>query len=413
MTTRTDLEPWFSPAAPRPPGRAAVVGAGIAGASVSHALRRRGWDVTLIDRHGAAAMEASGNPVGVIMPRVTADDGIEARVHAAAWRFALAGFDAFDDAAIGRARCGVLQLANDDGDAARVARIAATGLLPSSQVEFLSAPAASQIAGCNITRSCLHFPQGGTVSPPQLCRALGGDHVTQADVRNVSQTEAGLALHDVTGAICTTVDIVVFANAMGATVAAPWLPLTARRGQITLAPPTSASANLRCVLAGEAYVTPATEGRHCIGATFDWTEADVPQPVRDEDHMRNLAALAGMSEGLLADVKRDDLSGRAATRCMTPDHLFVAGPLPDRDAFRVDYAGVRHGQHWRHYPPARHVPGVYLLTGLGARGLVTAPLAAELLACHVSGEPWPIERDLMSALNPARFLLRDLKRVRA
>ena len=412
MTTRPELEPWFAPAAPCTPGRAAVIGAGIAGASVSHALRERGWAVTLIDRHGAAAREASGNPVGVVMPRVTADDGIEARVHAAAWRIALACFDAFDDAAIGRARCGVLQVASDDEDATRLERIAANGLLASSQVAFLSAPAASQIAGCEIARPCLHFPQGGTVSPPRLCRALGSDGVLQADVRGFSECGDGVALHDATGAICATADIVVFANAMGAAVAAPWLPLSARRGQITLAPPTPASANLRCVLAGAAYVTPATEGRHCIGATFDWTEADAPQAVRDEDHARNLAALTGMSEGLFADVKRDALDGRAATRCMTPDHLFVAGALPDRDAFLADYAGMRHGQHWRQYPPARHVPGVYLLTGLGARGLVTAPLAADLLACHVTGEPWPIERELMSALNPARFLLRDLKRLR-
>src|SRR4051812_33812435 len=75
MKSSIDFEPWFAPASPRSPGRAAVIGAGIAGASVTHALRRRGWNVTLIDRHGAIAEEASGNPVGVIMPRVTADDG--------------------------------------------------------------------------------------------------------------------------------------------------------------------------------------------------------------------------------------------------------------------------------------------------------------------------------------------------
>jgi hypothetical protein len=29
------------------------------------------------------------------------------------------------------------------------------------------------------------------------------------------------------------------------------------------------------------------------------------------------------------------------------------------------------------------------------------------------GEPWPLERDLATALHPGRFLVRDLKRVKA
>ncbi len=411
MGTAAEFEPWFAPATPRTPGRAAVVGAGIAGACVSQALRRHGWEVTLIDRHGAAAMEASGNPVGVIMPRVTADDGIESRVHAAAWDFALRTFDALDDAAIARQRCGALLLAADAADEARCARIASDGLLPATQVAFLDASAASDVAGCKITRAALYFPQAGTLSPPHLCRALGGD-ILRADVRSLSHTVDGIVLRDADGAACATADVVVFANALSATLAAPWLPLTARRGQITLAPPTPSSTALKCVLAGEAYVTPLRDNRHCLGATFDWTDAHAPQPVRDEDHARNLASLATLCGDLFADVDRDALAGRAAVRCMTPDHLFVSGPVPDRDTFNTDYAGVRHGQHWRSYPPARYVPGVYVLTGLGARGVVTAPLGAELLASHITGAAWPLARELVTALHPARFLLRDLKRVR-
>jgi tRNA 5-methylaminomethyl-2-thiouridine biosynthesis bifunctional protein len=97
---------------------------------------------------------------------------------------------------------------------------------------------------------------------------------------------------------------------------------------------------------------------------------------------------------------------------MTPDHLPLCGPLPERAAYTRDYAALRHGQHWVHYPSATYVPNVYVLSGLGARGFVTAPLMAELLACHITGDPWPLARDLVTALHPGRFLIRDLKRAK-
>ena len=39
-----------------------------------------------------------------------------------------------------------------------------------------------------------------------------------------------------------------------------------------------------------------------------------------------------------------------------------------------------------------------------------APLAAEVLAAEIAGESWALERDLVTALHPARFIVRGLKR---
>jgi tRNA 5-methylaminomethyl-2-thiouridine biosynthesis bifunctional protein len=45
--------------------------------------------------------------------------------------------------------------------------------------------------------------------------------------------------------------------------------------------------------------------------------------------------------------------------------------------------------------------GLYGLLGLGSRGLVYAPLCAELLTAMIVGEPLPLEHDLVAALDPA------------
>jgi tRNA 5-methylaminomethyl-2-thiouridine biosynthesis bifunctional protein len=52
---------------------------------------------------------------------------------------------------------------------------------------------------------------------------------------------------------------------------------------------------------------------------------------------------------------------------------------------------------------------LYAACAYGSRGLTFAALAAELIAAHIEGEPLPLERDLVHALDPARVLLRRLR----
>jgi tRNA 5-methylaminomethyl-2-thiouridine biosynthesis bifunctional protein len=48
---------------------------------------------------------------------------------------------------------------------------------------------------------------------------------------------------------------------------------------------------------------------------------------------------------------------------------------------------------------------VHAALGLGANGLLWAPLCAEWLASRVEDEPLPLERDLAEAIGPGRFAL--------
>jgi tRNA 5-methylaminomethyl-2-thiouridine biosynthesis bifunctional protein len=167
------------------------------------------------------------------------------------------------------------------------------------------------------------------------------------------------------------------------------------------------------VLTYGGYITPAQNGAHSIGATFDWVDAEALRtdpPVHDADHQRNFDELARVLPDLMSGGDQRILSGRAGLRCTTPDHLALAGPVPDYDGFMRDFAELRHGHPWARYSSAAYQPGLYTLTGLGARGLVAGPLAAELVASQIAGEPWPVERDLGTALHAGRFLVRGLKR---
>jgi tRNA 5-methylaminomethyl-2-thiouridine biosynthesis bifunctional protein len=88
----------------------------------------------------------------------------------------------------------------------------------------------------------------------------------------------------------------------------------------------------------------------------------------------------------------------------------VVGPAPDEQAMRQRFALLAKNAK-SHIPrTGNYCPGLYINCGYGSRGLSYAPLAAELLAAQITGEELPIEQELASALNPARFIIRNLKR---
>jgi tRNA 5-methylaminomethyl-2-thiouridine biosynthesis bifunctional protein len=53
---------------------------------------------------------------------------------------------------------------------------------------------------------------------------------------------------------------------------------------------------------------------------------------------------------------------------------------------------------------ATSLEGLVAATGLGSRGLLWAPLGAELIASQLEGEPLPLSRDHAGAISPRRFL---------
>lgn len=400
--------PWFARATPVSKGRAAIVGGGIAGATAAAALMRRGWTCTVIERRTALASGASGTPAGVAMPRLTAGPALDGRIHAAAWRYAV---QAWTERPF-YTRCGVLQLATDAAEEERQRVIAESGVLAAHSLELLAPGAASAAAGCTVPVPALRFSDGGRIDTAAYCAAesTGAEILLGHRVTALRRVGEGWRLSADDRTVCDA-DVVVLANA-GAAAAFPqgaWLPLAARQGQITAAAASPDSARLRCVLAYGGTITPAQDGLHHVGATFTPPMAGVAEDKTSSgDDIRNLAQLAQVLPGLAQGLT--SAASWAGVRWTLPDHLPVLGPLADAAAFTRDYAPLRHGQHWVDYPPAAYESGLYVMAGFGSHGLTLTPLCAELLACHITGEPWPLEQDLVAALHPSRFLLRDLKR---
>lgn len=107
-----------------------------------------------------------------------------------------------------------------------------------------------------------------------------------------------------------------------------------------------------------------------------------------------------------------DISGQQArygVRSAVRDHLPLVGNVPDFEATLRAYANPAQQPPDRAPLPA--APGyanLFMLGGLGSRGLCNAPLAAEIVAAQIFGEPLPVNRTVAQALNPNRFWMRKL-----
>lgn len=386
--------------------RAMVIGAGLAGTAISERLAARGWQVELLERHAQPAQEASGNPSGILLPHLAKDDALAARLSRACYLYALRRLHGL--AAVRWSPCGVLQVARDRDHEDLQRRTVAELELPAEFAAFLERDAATDLVGRDVAHGGWWFPGGGWVSPGSLCNALlaaGREHIRarfETEVAALRQTATGWQAFDAGGTLLAEAPHVVLANTHAANrLLARALPLTPIRGQISYLPEPwrEAVSALNHVVCRSGYITPPQAGTVCVGASFDSDDTDLtPRPA---DHAGNLQRLDELLPGAARGIDPALLEGRVGLRSAAPDRLPLIGTLPDMNAVPESSATLE---------KLLRLPGLHALLGLSARGMVWAPLAAELLASQLDGEPLPIERDLVRAVDPARFHLRALRR---
>jgi tRNA 5-methylaminomethyl-2-thiouridine biosynthesis bifunctional protein len=418
--------PWYQTANPVPRTRktVTVIGAGISGCTVAAALKKRGFEVTVIDRHGHAGAEASGNPEGIVYPKLSPRDDLLPRVNLAAIQFASNYYQPFWDSGLGR-QCGVLVVPENDKARSDFKLISQRYAEQTEMVETIAHEQLEELSGVPLhAESALYFPKLGWLPPQLICEQLlelNDIPLVQADIQGLeySEEQGSWQLHDTNQQRVIESETVIIASAFDCKQFSQtaYLPLRKIRGQITQLPCTTESRKMKMVICGECYITPAENGLHGCGATYN--KDLFTTELRDIDHQTNLAQIAATDAGLaavLGQPAKNSLTGRANFRCTTSDYLPIAGPVPDRAAMLEDYAILRRDAKTLMTTPGAYLPNLYVNCGMGSRGLSYAPLTAELLAAEIAGETSELDceppQELRHAMHPVRFLIRDLKRNR-
>jgi len=403
------------------PQHVSIIGGGIASACAAYFLTRNGIKVTIYCKDVNVAQGASSNAVGALFPLLHQQADDISLFYQQAFKHALAlykdllaqGYHFSHD------WCGLLDVSYKESLVKRQHEFEKINAWPSELIQSIDKTQASKQANIPLEFGGLFMPESGWIAPQELVKQLllAAQHTNRLRVETSTTVDNIQQLPDDSWQLQTNkgnfiASVLIFCGGAEAINLSTinQLPLTSVRGQITSMKSNQQINKLNTVVCHKGYLTPSHNNMHCIGATFDKNSFDT-QP-RDEDDQYNLATLAkclpDISNELAQWQANDIVTRKARLRCMTPDHLPMVGVMPDIEAHKTSYAHLAKDKNWRFYQAAPHIKNLYLLTGLGARGLCTAPLLAEILTADLTGTPYPVNNEMLFHLSPNRFVIRDL-----
>ena len=400
----------------------AIIGAGLAGCHTAYALAQKGFNVTIFEGNEIIASEASGNAQAMLYAKLSANKEPLAEFNLACLLKAQAFYSPFWDECnknVEGQQCGLLQLAQNEKTRQKQERLYQR-FQHAQFLEKSSVPSGQRLANITLDKDGIYLPYCGWVDPKALCQwLLESQYITLATKTKVRSIEANkkqqwaLSIQQDNGKASQQIfDNAVICNAYAATQFTPteWLPIKALRGQISYIETEAPISDLMTIITGENYIAPVRKDEkhnfHTIGASYDLKNTH--KKLTEVEHQQNLSQLNELLPAVKANTPTI-VGGRANLRCTSPDYLPLIGQVPNKAPFIENYKALAYNAKQVIDEPGEYLPGLYLNTGHGSRGLAYTPMAAEIIACQLSQTPPPIAQDLIDLLNPARFLIRSLK----
>jgi len=398
-------------------GRVLVVGAGIAGASIAHALALRGSKVTVVDpvlAYGLGAAHAGHRAVAVT-PVLSVDDNHRTRLVRAGVLRALHRWQVLPEWARPK-RCGAFVMPKEPQQQARWQAALAHMQFPHAWVcwqtaEQITARLGEQMdgqkSGWQSQRAGLWLEQAQSVQPEALLQAL----LTHPNIQTLPQHVLRLALDArqnwravgengvLSDALSDTWQMAVLANAYGAwpllatsmgdeRVLNAYPKLAAGRrtgGQVShyIDHPQLLRAN--AILSADGYWLPAVNGSHTAGSTY-WHDV---QSVHTTVH-GHIAIRKKLKNFLDVDEHHpawQPAGGWAGWRAGVAGRLPAIGAVVGSAADADTGLGLDSTRLW-------------LACAFGSRGFTWAALAGDIIAATLHSEPQVLERDILTAIAP-------------
>lgn len=406
------------PEAPRlstPARRVAIVGGGIASACVAQLLNNHAKSldsVTLFCADEALAERASGNAQGAVYPLLQADHTPVTQFYNQAFSFALNFYRRY--CASAWHPTGVLQLGFNEHLRKRQHAVVTRTHYPTQLVQAVDAEQASTLSGISVEYPGLFYQNGGWLSPRQAIlsmlnhtrtKVMTHTRVTEVQPHSQKRGWTLTALNLATNESFTDhFDDIILANGAELTHFNPRgdgakgliiRPVGGQVSQVRSDDDATATADkLKTVLCHKGYLTPAVQGSHCLGATYTklapGAEHNYLSTSIDTDNTQSEPAPFNRADDDHANLElthrytplrfSHSATNRRAIRATTPDHLPLVGPHPG-------------------YPQR---PGVWVLGGLGSRGLTSAPWCAALLIDQIFGRPLAVDWRVKKAIDSHR-----------
>lgn len=393
----------------------ALIGGGISSFFTALSLIERGKKVTLYCKDAQLADNASGNLQGAIYPQLSDDDQRNVRFYLHSFDYALQRITQLKShISFEHELSGVGLCAYNDRNEQKLRKLCEQ--FSPSLIEWQENEQFSCTMGIPLSQGGAFIRQGGWLSPQQLVnngfaylQQRGLNIVLNHHVENITWngTQWQWHLHGIR--YCH--DTVVLANGHLVTqfVQTEGIPLYPVRGQVSHIPSTPSLHHLNSVLCYDGYLTPrSAAGLHCVGASHIRDNQDTYFSL--DEHQQNFAKLQQnlTACGWTSELDFSQNQGKVGIRSAFRDRMPMVGAVPNYNAQEAQYPNLYNQLRKKmQIEPAICQPNLYLITGLGSRGLTTSPLLGEILASQICREPLPISEELWQVITTNRSWIRN------
>ena len=415
-------KPWFlsdTQEAQYSENKAVIIGAGIAGLSVAYALSRRGWKITLIDKHGDVAKETSSNPAAIIYPRLAIDNDVDNEFFINAFCLSVSVMRALQSKYVEKFwfESGLLQ---------KIEEKKAVALIDKHQFneDFIALRKVDEAISRSISNTntnantnaldsnCLNYKTAGVVLPKVLCSVLKkecGDNlnIVSEKVDDIKFENDKWHCYAKNSLISSSEVLIVANGAVIKDIKLPIdLPIDSVRGQTVGLTENKLSKCMISTVASKVTLSPSINGKHYLAASYSRVNKSF---TIDDSETNELIKLS--NEDFHYGFSRLNCSDEwVGFRAMSVDRVPIVGVVPDKEYFENEYADICHGKTNTVYPGAKNMKGLYLSLGHGSRGFTSAFLSSEIICAQIVDEPVPVGRRVLNYLTPSRFIINDLKR---
>jgi len=358
----------------RTPSSFVVIGAGIAGLSITEALTRRGYAVTLIEQEEPLS-GASGNPRALLLSKLPKLNRVSHNLQTMGALTTARWWGNWVNDVV--TSTGAL-LKIDEDDLEKIKNY------PADVVCVVNAQEATQLSGITCTTDYMLMPRAVAISPKAIRHHVLSSPLVTLIKASATQlirhkNDSTWMILDPDQKIITQAHQVIVANAKDSVTLCPTLPpLTVIRGQISWLPMSSTSP--QCSIGYGGYTT-TFQHQILLGSSF--VRDDINTDLRLCEHESNLNLFKEEFPQFAESFPPiATWQGRASLRALPRDSMPVVGQVPQMN-------------------------DVFVLAGLGSKGFSFAPLCAELLAAQMLGEVLPMPHKLANAIRPDRFIKKE------
>jgi tRNA 5-methylaminomethyl-2-thiouridine biosynthesis bifunctional protein len=415
------------------PQHVSIIGGGIASACAALALTNQGIKVTLYCKDNSLAQGASSNAIGALYPLLHQQkDDISLFYQQAFWRAKEVYENVIEKGFnFPHQWCGLLEVSYKESLKKRQKKFTELNTWEKNLIHSVDASKASELANVDLTYGGLFMPNAGWLSPQdavkQMINAAKSTGRLRVEnntlIKKIQKIKTGSSSnsHQKNWRLITNkgefdASVIVFCG--GAEIIEfDWikqLPFSSVQGQVTGMKSNDSINKLSTVICHKGYLTPSYKNMHCIGATFnkDSTRTTV-KPEEDKFNLDMLTTCLPNLSNMIQWTTKDIAQSKSRLRCMTPDHMPMVGAMPDIQKHKDTYSHLAKDKNWKYNQVAPVIDNLYVMMGFGARGLCSAPLAADILVADLCGTPYPVDNDMLFNLSPNRFVIRDIIRRKA